>query len=304
MEIFLAIGQKCVQITGHHPDIGEFRRQIGSNDTDLDDSSISLARFNLQLGSENIDLGDIHPDLRRCDLHLVDLHTEHCPINPDLADFRIEFLNARDQLADLRVECGQFQDDVGHFNLEIGHFSLEVGHFNLELGDMQEKNQVRSVRKDGLWGGLVPSAGGRLFSEVARCTQNRTHEDAMSPDPTFSNAYEDAERASAYAQLEFAGTYCLAFRDLPGLFEAHVQGTRALDFGCGAGRSTRFLKRLGFQTVGVDISPAMLELARSVDPDGDYRLITDDNTLAGLPGPFDLILAAYPFDNIPTDAAS
>jgi SAM-dependent methyltransferase len=125
----------------------------------------------------------------------------------------------------------------------------------------------------------------------------------MSPDPTFSNAYEDAERASAYAQLEFAGTYYLAFRDLPALFEAHVQGTRALDFGCGAGRSTRFLKRLGYETVGVDISPAMLEQARSVDPDGDYRLITDDNTLADLPGPFDLILAAYPFDNIPTDAA-
>lgn len=125
----------------------------------------------------------------------------------------------------------------------------------------------------------------------------------MSPDPTFSNAYEDAERASAYAQLEFAGTYHLAFRDLPALFEAHVQGTRALDFGCGAGRSTRFLKRLGFETIGVDISPAMLEQARSVDPDGDYRLITDDNTLADLPGPFDLILAAYPFDNIPTDAA-
>lgn len=125
----------------------------------------------------------------------------------------------------------------------------------------------------------------------------------MSPDPTFSNAYADAERAHAYAQLEFAGTYFLAFRDVPALFEAHVQGTRALDFGCGAGRSTRFLKRLGYETIGVDISPAMLEQARTVDCDGDYRLISDNNTLADLPGPFDLILAAYPFDNIPTDAA-
>jgi SAM-dependent methyltransferase len=125
----------------------------------------------------------------------------------------------------------------------------------------------------------------------------------MSTEPGFRNAYEDAERADAYAQLEFPGTYFLAFRDLPALFEAHVHGTRALDFGCGAGRSTRFLKRLGYETIGVDISPAMLDQARGVDPDGDYRLITTDDALADLPGPFDVILAAFPFDNIPTDAA-
>jgi hypothetical protein len=149
VKICLVIGQKYVQITGHQPDIGDFRRQIGSNDTDLDDSSISLARLNLQLGSENIDLGDIHPDLRRRDLHLVESRTEHCPINLDLADFRFQFLNARDQLGNVRVECVNFQDDVEHFNIEIGHFNLEVGHFNLEVGYVQEKNQVGSVRTGG-----------------------------------------------------------------------------------------------------------------------------------------------------------
>ncbi len=49
------------------------------------------------------------------------------------------------------------------------------------------------------------------------------------------------------------------YDDLPALIAEHVLGTRALDFGCGAGRSTRFLRGLGFQTVGVDIAAPMLE---------------------------------------------
>jgi len=50
-----------------------------------------------------------------------------------------------------------------------------------------------------------------------------------------------------------SGTYYLAYRDLPALIQQHVPGRRALDFGCGAGRSTRFLQRLGFQVFGADI---------------------------------------------------
>lgn len=116
----------------------------------------------------------------------------------------------------------------------------------------------------------------------------------------FGNVYEDAARAEAYAQLEYPGTYWLAFRDLLELIRAHVQGRRALDFGCGAGRSTRFLKQLGFETIGVDISVAMLEQARTRDPQGDYRLVPDGD-LSGLqPASFDLILSAFTFDNVPT----
>jgi len=116
----------------------------------------------------------------------------------------------------------------------------------------------------------------------------------------FRNTYEDANYAAAYAAMEFPGTYALAFRDLPEIIARHVRGQRALDFGCGAGRSTRFLRRLGFDTVGVDISPEMIRLAREADPAGAYRLVVDGGVSAPRENVLDLILCAFPFDNIPT----
>src|SRR5215831_2995867 len=120
----------------------------------------------------------------------------------------------------------------------------------------------------------------------------------------FRNVYDDERRARAYAELAFPGTYSLAFRDLPALFARQVTGRRALDFGCGTGRSTRFLRDLGFQVSGVDISPAMLDQARSLDRAGDYRLVGDGGLLDEFaPDSFGVILAAFTFDNIPTDVA-
>ncbi|MEJ2502625.1 MAG: methyltransferase domain-containing protein [Gemmatimonadota bacterium] len=133
----------------------------------------------------------------------------------------------------------------------------------------------------------------------------------MSDAESGSNTYEDPERAASYATLGYPGTYWLAFRDLPSLIERHVSGRRrALDFGCGAGRSTRFLQGLGFDVVGVDVSRSMLERARARDPEGRYVLVADgpgrpdDEAPGGLadvvaPGSLSLVLCAYPFDNIP-----
>ena len=115
----------------------------------------------------------------------------------------------------------------------------------------------------------------------------------------FSNVYDDTDRAQAYATLEFPGTYYLAYRDLPAIISEHVTGRKALDFGCGAGRSTRFLKSLGFNAVGIDISSSMIQLARSSDPDGTYRLVQDGDFRALESASFDLVLSAFAFDNIP-----
>lgn len=114
----------------------------------------------------------------------------------------------------------------------------------------------------------------------------------------FTNDYADLARARAYSQLQFPGTYYLAFRDLPAIFSRHVAGRRAMDFGCGAGRSTRFLRDLGFDAIGVDISEAMICEAQRLDPAGRYVLIRDGipPELAGRN--FDLLFASFTFDNV------
>ena len=116
----------------------------------------------------------------------------------------------------------------------------------------------------------------------------------------FSNSYEDEKRAGSYAKLEFPGTYYLAYRDLPAIIAEHADGKTALDFGCGAGRSTRFLQKIGFNAVGVDISADMIKKAREIDPAGDYRLIEDGDLCQFGDHAFDLVLSAFTFDNIPT----
>jgi SAM-dependent methyltransferase len=115
----------------------------------------------------------------------------------------------------------------------------------------------------------------------------------------FSNVYDDAARAEAYATLDFPGTYYLAFRDLPAIIAEHVTGRVALDFGCGAGRSTRFLKSVGLRATGIDISSSMIALATRQDPGGAYHLVADGDFGAFAPASLDLVFSAFAFDNIP-----
>lgn len=81
-----------------------------------------------------------------------------------------------------------------------------------------------------------------------------------------------------YSRLNIEGTGYLAFRDIPSLVNKYVTGKSTLDFGCGAGRSTRFLKDLNLNVEGVDINKEMIDQARSIDPDINFTLINKDTT--------------------------
>lgn len=60
---------------------------------------------------------------------------------------------------------------------------------------------------------------------------------------------------------------------LPLFYELLPEGARrTLDLGCGEGRITRELRRRGYDAVGVDVAPRLVELARARDTEGDYRV--------------------------------
>jgi ubiquinone/menaquinone biosynthesis C-methylase UbiE len=56
---------------------------------------------------------------------------------------------------------------------------------------------------------------------------------------------------------------------------------------------------LGFDVMGIDVSPAMIRLARAADPTGCYRLVADGDYRGLEHRRFDMILSAFAFDNIP-----
>ena len=106
-------------------------------------------------------------------------------------------------------------------------------------------------------------------------------------------ATHDYEKlAQYYAQLGISGTYYLAFRDLVEYLRP-FKGKPALDFGCGAGRSTRFLKNFGIQAHGVDRSSEMIAQARTFDPDGSYIQIPPSNLSQFGDQEFNLIFSSF-----------
>lgn len=78
---------------------------------------------------------------------------------------------------------------------------------------------------------------------------------------------------------------------LPSFFELVPAGAgRTLDLGCGEGRLTRELRRRGHDVVGVDVAPELVDLARSRDAGGDYR-VTSAEALPFEDASFDLVVA-------------
>ena len=88
----------------------------------------------------------------------------------------------------------------------------------------------------------------------------------MSNSPEQQNMLSyNNDTAAIYKQSKISdGTNLLAYRDIPSILEKYVRGKRAIDYGCGTGRSTRFLEELGYEVVGVDISQEMLKQALSI----------------------------------------
>jgi SAM-dependent methyltransferase len=91
-------------------------------------------------------------------------------------------------------------------------------------------------------------------------------------------------------------------RELLRRFAAQVSGRgNVCDMGCGPGHVARYLRDAGATVFGLDLSPRMLEQARRLNPDIDFRegnmlaVDLEDGTLAG-------IAAFYAIVNIPKES--
>jgi SAM-dependent methyltransferase len=77
-------------------------------------------------------------------------------------------------------------------------------------------------------------------------------------------------------------------------FDCEGRGT-VLDIGCGPGHVARYLSERGVQAAGFDLSPAMVELARKLNPGLEFRtgdmraLDVADGSLAGIVAFYSLI---------------
>jgi SAM-dependent methyltransferase len=121
-------------------------------------------------------------------------------------------------------------------------------------------------------------------------------------DQTIGEVQSSYDRvAEEYARRIFGELEHKPFdRQLLDRFAARVQKLGpACDLGCGPGHVARYLHERGVQVVGVDLSPAMVELARRLNPDIEFRqgnMLALDVADAAFGG----IAALYSIIHIPT----
>lgn len=112
------------------------------------------------------------------------------------------------------------------------------------------------------------------------------HTDDRLPDHDVAGVYErqaerfDRDRSRDLFELAWLERFASTLPD----------GGRVLDLGCGAGEPiARWLVDCGYDVIGVDVAPAMIELARRRWPTGEWR--TADMRSLDLPERFDGVIA-------------
>jgi ubiquinone/menaquinone biosynthesis C-methylase UbiE len=123
--------------------------------------------------------------------------------------------------------------------------------------------------------------------------------------PTLTNSIRDSYNrlANEYATHLFGELQHKPLdRQLLNRFASEVKGRgEVCDMGCGPGQVARYLHQAGVDVFGLDLSPEMLEQARTLNPDIRFRegnmlaLELEDQVLAG-------ITAFYAIVNLPEES--
>lgn len=117
---------------------------------------------------------------------------------------------------------------------------------------------------------------------------------------------QEIRQVSAFEGYElWADTYDTALSPIMAMDARHAleilepqPGELVLDAGCGTGRYLRRIIEAGAEAVGVDFSPAMLEVARTAHPDVTLALADLQTRLPFEDGTFDAVLCALVGDHV------
>ncbi len=89
--------------------------------------------------------------------------------------------------------------------------------------------------------------------------------------------------------------------------QAHIQGKRIVDVGCGGGILAESMAARGAQVTGIDLSDKALKVAKLHQLESgvqlDYRLIAAEDLAAEQPGSFDLVTCMEMLEHVPDPAS-
>ncbi len=97
--------------------------------------------------------------------------------------------------------------------------------------------------------------------------------------------------SSSLAQKEYDKSYLKDYEKIV-LKKYFRPGMKVLDLGCGAGRTTQFIKDFGCEVIGVDISRELIDLAKVRYPNIDFR-VGNAAALDFSPDCFDIVFFSF-----------
>lgn len=203
------------------------------------------------------------------------------------------FVDARYNLAniywdrDLHAQAAEFYQQVLDSNESHGHALDRLGDFYLESGD---KEKAISFFEKYLSTNPQDELGIGLKLAYLGLTTPPTRQPGQLVIETYEKKADSWEQDVKREGMEFLGPQLV--REALSQFNLAANDQRVLDLGCGTGLCAEFLQPLARRLVGVDVSHAMLSVAREKQLYDDLLALDISEFLAVNREVFDLVVAS------------